>query len=181
MLRQHTQRKTSVKQTHMSWKYLLCPLASITCNLFLLSLINEHNAMALFFCAADHSLLQKVFGKKQMQTPALHGSAQQCNTRSILSWSQSYRKNTLLLLREGRCNPRASCHKLLALLQPSGQEMTRVKQVLMVKNISIWEIFISNFKWSGYCNEFGERAVLVILHQEMLQFYCNLSTAHFYI
>ncbi|XP_058702944.1 ankyrin repeat and death domain-containing protein 1A isoform X2 [Poecile atricapillus] len=37
--------------------------------------------------AADRSLLQKVSGKKQMQTPPLHGSAQQCNTRSILSWS----------------------------------------------------------------------------------------------
>lgn len=92
--------------------------------------------MALFFCAADHSLLQKVSGKKQMQTPPLHGSAQQCNTMSILSWSYSYRRNTFLLLREGSCNLRA-CHKLLALLQPSGQEMTRVKQMLMVKTAPI--------------------------------------------
>lgn len=45
--------------------------------------------MTLVFCAADRSLLQKVSGKKQMQTPPLHGSAQQCNTRSSLSWSQS--------------------------------------------------------------------------------------------
>lgn len=36
--------------------------------------------MAVLFCAADHSLLQKVSGKKQMQTPPLHGNAQQCNT-----------------------------------------------------------------------------------------------------
>lgn len=28
-----------------------------------------------------------------MQTPALHGSAQQCNTRSILSWSQLQEKH----------------------------------------------------------------------------------------
>lgn len=92
--------------------------------------------MALYSCAVDHSLLQKVSGKKQTQTPPLHGSAQQCNTRSILSWSHSYRRNTSLLLREGRCNLRASCHIQLALLHPSGLEMTRVKQMLMVTNAS---------------------------------------------
>lgn len=181
MLRQHTQRKTSVKQTHMSWKHLLCPLASITCNLFLLSLINVHNAMALFFFVQQIILSYRKYSEKSKCRLQLSTEVHSNVTPGASSAGLSYRKNTLLLLREGRCNPRASCHKLLALLQPSGQEMTRVKQVLMVKNISIWEIFISNFKWSGYCNEFGERAVLVILHQEMLQFYCNLSTAHFYI
>ncbi|XP_031978211.1 ankyrin repeat and death domain-containing protein 1A isoform X6 [Corvus moneduloides] len=36
---------------------------------------------------------KKVSGKKQTQTPPLHGSAQQCNTRSILSGSQLQEKH----------------------------------------------------------------------------------------
>lgn len=97
---------------------------------------------------------------------------------------RAYRRNASLLLREGTCNLRASCHKLLALLHPSGQEMTTVKQMLMVKNASTQKgDFYQQFQmvWALYRTEFDERALLVMLHQEILQFYCNLSRAHFCI
>lgn len=40
----------------MSWKHLLCPLASITCNLFLLGLINEQ-ILPWLYCSVQQIIL----------------------------------------------------------------------------------------------------------------------------
>lgn len=120
----------------MSWKNLLCPLASITCNLFLLSLIDEQILPWLYFSVQQIVLSYRKYPEKSKCRLHLSTEVHSNVTPGASSADLRATGQTLLCCWEGTCSLRASCHKLLPLLHPSGQEMTRVKQMLVVKNAS---------------------------------------------